>query len=90
LQQHPESMEASQALPIDKTPQNPEKGKAKEAPGQTQTIPSPRSNTTAFEPSEIEDGDAEMDLYEQELAGVDLKLLEHAYQHQKLYTIPPD
>jgi hypothetical protein len=39
---------------------------------------------------EIEDGDAEMELEEQELAGVDLEHLEHAYRHQKLYTIPRD
>jgi hypothetical protein len=35
-------------------------------------------------------GDAEMDLDEKELAGVDLEHLEHAYRHQKLYTIPLD
>jgi hypothetical protein len=39
---------------------------------------------------EIEDGDTEMDLEEKELAGVDLEHLEHAYRHQKLYTIPRD
>jgi len=39
---------------------------------------------------EQKDEDTEMDLDEQELAGVDLKHLEHAYRHQKLYTIPPD
>jgi hypothetical protein len=39
---------------------------------------------------EIEDGDAEMELEEKELAGVDLEHLEHAYRHQKLYTIPRD
>jgi hypothetical protein len=30
-----------------------------------------------------------MDLDEKELARVDLEHLEHAYRHQKLYTIPP-
>jgi hypothetical protein len=39
---------------------------------------------------EIEDGDAEMELEEQELDGVDLEHLEHAYRHQKLYTTPRD
>jgi hypothetical protein len=39
---------------------------------------------------EIEDGDEEMELEEQDLAGVDLDHLEHAYRHQKLYTIPRD
>ena len=39
---------------------------------------------------ETEDGDVEMELEEQELAGVDLEHLEHAYRHQKLYTIPRD
>jgi hypothetical protein len=39
---------------------------------------------------ETEDGDAEMELEEQDLAGVDLEHLEHAYRQQKLYTIPRD
>ena len=39
---------------------------------------------------EIEDGDIEMELEEQELAGVDLEHLENAYRHQNLYTIPRD
>jgi hypothetical protein len=39
---------------------------------------------------EQEDRDAKMDLDEQELAGVDLEHIEHAYRHHKLYTITPD
>jgi hypothetical protein len=39
---------------------------------------------------EAKDGDVEMDLDKQELAGVDLEHLEHTYRHQKLYTIPPN
>jgi hypothetical protein len=39
---------------------------------------------------EIEDGDEEMEMEEQDLAGVDLEHLEHAYRQQKLYTIPRD
>jgi hypothetical protein len=39
---------------------------------------------------ETEDGDAEMEMEEQDLAGVDLEHLEHAYRQQKLYTIPRD
>jgi len=39
---------------------------------------------------EIEDGDEEMEVEEQDLAGVDLDHLEHTYRHQKLYTIPRD
>jgi hypothetical protein len=35
-------------------------------------------------------GMREMELEEQDLAGVDLEHLEHAYRHQKLYTIPRD
>ena len=31
-----------------------------------------------------------MELEEQDLAGVDLEHLEHAYRQQKLYTIPRD
>jgi hypothetical protein len=50
--------------------------------------PSGAQNTQ--EPQEIEDGDAEMEMEENDLAGVDLEHLEHAYRHQKLYTIPRD
>jgi hypothetical protein len=89
LQQLPENMDALQVPPTEKTHQNPEKGKVVGAPGMAQTTPPPSSNTTSIEPSEIEDGDVEMDLYEQDLAGVDLEHLEQAYRHQKLYTIPP-
>ena len=39
---------------------------------------------------EIEDDDEEMEVEEQDLAGIDLEHLEHAYRHQKLYTIPRD
>jgi hypothetical protein len=39
---------------------------------------------------EIEDGEADMELEEQDLAVVDLEHLEHAYRQQKLYTIPRD
>jgi hypothetical protein len=39
---------------------------------------------------ETEDGEADMELEEQDLAGVDLEHLEHAYRQQKLYTIPRD
>jgi hypothetical protein len=42
------------------------------------------------EQQELEDGDEEMEVEEQDLAGVDLEHLEHAYRHQKLYTIPRD
>jgi hypothetical protein len=83
-------MDAPQVPPTEKTHQNPEKGKVVDTPGMAQTTSPPSSNTTAIEPSEIEDGDAEMDLDEQDLAGVDLEHLEQAYRHQKLYTIPPD
>jgi hypothetical protein len=38
----------------------------------------------------IEDGDEDMEMEEPDLAGVDLEHLEHAYRHQKLYTIPRD
>ena len=39
---------------------------------------------------EQEDGDEEMEVDDQDLAGIDLEHLEHAYRHQKLYTIPRD
>ena len=54
------------------------------------TISRTNSNTSALEPSEAEHGDAEMDLDEKDLAGVDIEHLEQAYWHQKLYTIPLD
>jgi hypothetical protein len=55
--------------------------------------PPPTSPSLVQEQStlqEIEDGDEEMELEEQDLAGVDLEHLEHAYRHQNLYTIPRD
>ena len=42
------------------------------------------------EHQETEDGDEEMEVEEQDLDGIDLEHLEHAYRHQKLYTIPRD
>jgi hypothetical protein len=90
LQQLPENMDAPQVPSTEKTQQNQEKGKAVDTPGIEKTTSLPSSNTTAVEPSETEDGDAEMDLDEKDLAGVDLEHLEQAYRHQKLYTIPPD
>jgi len=39
---------------------------------------------------ELEDADEEMEIEDPDLAGVDLEHLEHAYRHQKLYTIPRD
>ena len=39
---------------------------------------------------ETEDGEVDMELEEQDLGGVDLEHLEHAYRHLKLYTIPRD
>jgi hypothetical protein len=50
--------------------------------------PLPSGVQSTQEPQETEDGDTEMEL--EDLAGVDLEHLEHAYRHQKLYTIPRD
>ena len=53
----------------------------------------PSPSSLDQEPSvmpELEDADEEMEIEEQDLAGVDLEHLEHAYRHQKLYTIPRD
>jgi hypothetical protein len=47
-------------------------------------------NQEVHNPLDTEDGDAEMELEEPDLAGVDLEHLEHAYRQQKLYTIPRD
>jgi hypothetical protein len=49
--------------------------------------------STAKDPKDVlhfEDGDADMETKEQDLAGVELEHLEHAYRQQKLYTIPRD
>jgi hypothetical protein len=46
--------------------------------------------TSALNQQETDDGEADMDLQEHDLAGVDLEHLEHAYRQQKLYTIPRD
>jgi hypothetical protein len=83
-------MDSPQVPPIEKTNQNPEKGKVVDTPGMAQITSLPSSNTTNIKPSEIEDGDAEMDLDEHDLVGVDLVHLEQAYRHQKIYTIPTD
>ena len=90
LQQQTEGREASQAPPSKKKPLNLVKGKAQETQGQTPIIPTTSSTATALDPSEAEDGDMEMELDEQDLAGVDLEHVEHAYRNHKLYTIPPD
>jgi hypothetical protein len=45
---------------------------------------------TAPDLQETDDGEANMELEEQDLARVDLEHLEHAYRQQKLYTIPRD
>jgi hypothetical protein len=45
---------------------------------------------TAPDLQETDDGEAYMELEEQDLSGVDLERLEHAYRQQKLYTIPRD
>jgi hypothetical protein len=52
--------------------------------------PPPSPSSTLPEQQEIEDRDEDMEVEEQDLAGVDLEHLEHAYRHQKLYTIPRD
>jgi hypothetical protein len=83
-------MDAPQVPPTEKSNQKLEKGKVVDTPGMVQTTSPPKSNTKDIEPLEIEDGDAEMDLDEQDLVGVDMVHLEQAYRHQKLYTIPPD
>jgi hypothetical protein len=93
LQNQPENP-ISDANPSEPSPPN-----DTQTEGQNATPP-PQSNTTALHsPSplqeqpdlqEMDDGDEEMIIEEQDLAGVDLDHLEHAYRHQKLYTIPRD
>jgi hypothetical protein len=65
------------------------KGKMVETPVVEKTSSIPASNAKDVELLDPEDGDAEMDLDEQDLAGIDLEHLEQAYRHQQLYTIPP-
>jgi hypothetical protein len=90
LKQQPEGLEASQDPPTKKTPLNPAKEKEQVTQVPTPPIPTTISTIAALDPSEAEDGDVEMELDEQDLAGVDLEHLEHAYRHHKLFTIPPD
>jgi hypothetical protein len=52
-----------------------------DTPGIENTSTLPISTTTAADPSETKDGDAEMDLDEKDLAEVDLEHLEQAYRH---------
>jgi hypothetical protein len=62
----------------------------KQAPGKKIAQDPPTTAENPQDAQQPEDGEAEMDTEEQDLAGVDLEHLEHAYRHQKLYTIPPD
>jgi hypothetical protein len=50
----------------------------------------PSLSISALNQQEIDDGEVDMELEEQDLAGVDLEHQEHAYRQQKLYTIPRD
>jgi hypothetical protein len=61
-----------------------------ETPVLEQIPPISTSSTKDDEPLDLEEGDVEMDLDEQDLTGIDLEHLEQAYRHQQLYTIPPD
>jgi hypothetical protein len=38
----------------------------------------------------LEMGDSDINLEDQEIAGIDMVHLDQAYQKQQLYTIPPD
>jgi hypothetical protein len=62
----------------------------KQEPGKKITQDPPTTAENPQEAQQLEDGEAEMDTEEQDLAGVDMEHLEHAYRHQKLYTIPLD
>ena len=90
LQDQPKNPSVSQAAPMEKTPQQTSKGKEGETLELNPNTSPIDPTTTMVDQPEAKDGDVEMDLNEQELAGVDLEHLEHAYRHQKLYTIPPD
>jgi hypothetical protein len=87
--------EASNTAPSNQPPPNTASqptGVVVEQPGKNrEPEPSPSSpKTITQEKQEAEDGDEEMEVEEQDLMGVDLEHLEHAYRHQKLYTIPRD
>jgi hypothetical protein len=90
LHQIPENMDAPQVPPMAEALHGNTKGKMVETPVLEKIPPIPTSSTKDDEPLDLEDGDAEMDLDEQDLAGIDLEHLEQAYHHQQLYTIPPD
>jgi hypothetical protein len=85
-----ETPATSNAPPPNKQPQT-----EKPAPGILPTNPIQNPPHSGLEQDssampELEDADEDMELAEQDLAGVDLEHLEHAYRHQKLYTIPRD
>lgn len=67
-------------------------GQDLERPSKSKDLDPPPLGSARNQPElqDIEDGDEEMEMEEQDLAGVDLDHLEHAYRHQKLYTIPKD
>jgi hypothetical protein len=68
-------------------------GKRKEditPPSKEPEITPPSGNQEAHNAGDAENGEADMELEEPDLAGVDLEHLEHAYRQQKLFTIPRD
>jgi hypothetical protein len=75
---------------LDNHPQSISQGDERPPQGKESDLPPLDAAQDPQDFLETEDGDAEMELEEQELAGVDLEHLEHAYRHQKLYTIPRD
>jgi hypothetical protein len=76
--------------PLHSVPQAEHQSKG-QAPKNIVTPPiHPTLSQEQLDQPETEDDDEEMELEEQDLAGVDLEHLEHAYRHHKLYTIPRD
>jgi hypothetical protein len=77
-------------LPVDNTSSSKEQEEDRQPQGK-KADQDPQSTAENLKDAlQLEDGDAEMETEEQDLAGVDLEHLEHAYRQQKLYTIPRD
>jgi hypothetical protein len=90
LQDQSENPSISQVVSTDKTPQQTGKEKVGVAQESNPMTSPTHPNTRIVDQPKEKDAYVKMDLDEEELAGVDLEHLEHAYRHQKLYTIPPD
>jgi hypothetical protein len=90
LHQIPENMDYPQVPPKAKALHGNMKGKIVDTPFMEKISSIPASSAKDDKLLHPEDEDAEIDLDEQDLNGIDLENLEQSYRHQQLHTIPLD